>query len=138
MNKATFFGNLTRDVELRTLPNGTPVADFCMALNERWVSDGEKKEKTTFIDLCMFGKRAETLAQYVSKGDPLIITDSSVEVQNWTDKDGNKRKTTRFRVNDFEFVGRGQSKSSRPSNDVVKTQNDTAEMDEDDDDDIPF
>lgn len=108
LNKVLLMGNLTRDVELGYLPNGTPAAKLGMAVNRTWVGqDGQKHEEVNFIDLKMLGKRAEVLNKYLHKGDPLFI-EGRLRLETWDDKQtGQKRSKMVVVIEDFQFMPRG-------------------------------
>lgn len=101
MNQITIAGILGRDAELRSLADGTAVAGFSIA-------DSQGKDKPTIWWNCsLFGKRAETLSQYLTKGGKVTVTGTVTE-REWTDKDGSPRKTMDIRVNDLALQGGGQ------------------------------
>jgi single-strand DNA-binding protein len=98
MNSITVAGQLGRDAEVRFLSNGDPVASFSVA-------DSQGKDKPTIWWNCsLFGKRAESLAQYLTKGQSVTVTGSVTE-REWTDKEGMKRKSMDVRVNDIALQG---------------------------------
>ena len=67
-------GNLTRDPEVRYTPKGTAIANIGLAVNRTWTNEnGEKKEEVTFVDIEVWGRQAETMGQYLSKGRPLFV-----------------------------------------------------------------
>lgn len=107
LNKVLLMGNLTRDVKLSYLPSNTPVAELGLAVNRTWVGqDGQKHEEATFVDLTMFGKRAEVLNKYLHKGDPLFV-EGRLKLDTWDDKQtGQKRSRMRVMIEDFQFLGR--------------------------------
>ena len=73
-NKVILVGNLTRDPELRYTPKGTAVAKIGLAVNRVWTTEtGEKKEEVTFVDVDMFGRTAENVAQYMRKGSSMLV-----------------------------------------------------------------
>ncbi len=119
-NKIMLAGNLTRDPELRTTPNGSAVCNFTIASNEKWSkSDGGQGERTTFLDCEAWGKTGEAIARYCAKGKPLFV-EGALSIDEWTDKDGNKRRTPKVRVHSFQFVGsrgeaRGMEAASEPA-----------------------
>jgi len=83
LNKVLLIGNLTRDPELKYLPNQTAVCDFGLAVNRTWTGqDGTKKEETTFVDCSCFGKTAEILSKYKKKGDPLFV-EGHLKLDKW-------------------------------------------------------
>jgi single-strand DNA-binding protein len=102
--KVIVMGNLTRDVELRYLPKGTAVAAVAMATNRRWKTEsGEEREEVCFVDCVSFGRQAETLGQYLHKGDPLLI-EGRLRLETW-EKDGQKHSKLKVIVESFTFVG---------------------------------
>ncbi len=111
-NKVILMGNLTRDVEVRSLPSGMTVAQFSLAVNERYKDrDGNWVDRANFIDCEMFGNRAEAFAKYLSKGSPAFI-EGKLRLDQWQDKEGNKRSKLKVVADNFEFVGgRGDSGS---------------------------
>ncbi len=113
-NKVILAGNLTRDPQLSYLPSNTPVTEFGLAINrKRKGQNGEMHEETCFIDCTCFGKQAETLNQYMSKGRPLLV-EGRLQLQQWTAKDGTKRSKHEVIVEQFQFLGGGGSGGRRP------------------------
>ncbi len=105
LNKVFLIGNLTRDPELRYTPNGTAVASFGIAVNRTWSGQsGEKKEEVCFVDINMFGRRAEVINEYFSKGNPIFI-EGRLQFNQWETKDGQKRNTLRVVAENFQFIG---------------------------------
>lgn len=114
-NKVILAGNLTRDPQLSFLPSNTPVAEFGLAINRKWKSqNGEMREETCFVDCSCFGKQAETLNQYMSKGRPLLV-EGRLQLQTWTAKDGTKRSKHKVVVEQFQFLGGGGGGEARRS-----------------------
>lgn len=108
LNKVLLMGNITRDPELKYLPNQTPVCEFGLAVNRTWTGqDGVKKEETTFVDCGCFGKTAEILAQYKKKGDPIFV-EGRLKLDQWEAQDGTKRSKMRVIIENFQFLNRGQ------------------------------
>jgi single-strand DNA-binding protein len=106
LNKVFLMGNITRDIDLKFLPNQTPVAEFGMAINRTWNdSSGNKKEEVTFVDCTCFGKLAEVLGQYKKKGDPLFI-EGRLKLDQWEAQDGTKRSKIRVIVETFQFLNK--------------------------------
>ena len=107
MNNITISGNLTKDAESRVLSNGDPVASF-------GVADNQGKDKPAIFWNCsLFGKRGESLAPYLIKGQPVTVI-GSVSEREWTDKDGMKRKSMDVRVLDIALQG-GRRDESAPA-----------------------
>jgi single-strand DNA-binding protein len=150
-NKVFLMGNLTRDIELTYTPSNTAVAKLGMAVNRRWKGqDGQQREETTFVDMTMFGRRAEVLNQYLGKGDPLFV-EGRLRYETWEGKDGQKRSRLSVVIEDFQFMGRGGGGGggprggSRPQQQQGDSQPPPApddygvdEIPGGDDDDIPF
>ena len=136
MNSINIAGQLGRDAEQRFLPNGDAVASFSVA-------DSQGKDKPTIWWNCsIFGKRAEALTQYLTKGQAVTVV-GNVTQREYTDKDGNKRTSMDVRVNDIALQGgkrEAEPQSTKPSHDAAKArQLPTAAGGFDDmDDDIPW
>jgi single-strand DNA-binding protein len=104
-NKVILMGNLTRDPQLKYLPNQTAVTEFGLAINRRFTKDGEKKEDVTFVDCTSFGKQAEVIQKHFTKGKPIFI-DGRLKFDSWEDKSGGgKRSKLSVIVENFQFVG---------------------------------
>jgi single-strand DNA-binding protein len=88
-NKVILMGNLTRDPEIRYAPNGTPVANFGLAVNRRYRQGEEMREDVCFVDIIIFGKQAETCGQYLSKGQGALI-EGRLQMRKFETKDGQK------------------------------------------------
>jgi single-strand DNA-binding protein len=98
VNKVVLIGNLGRDPELRYLPSGDPVATFSLATTESWRDkSGQKKEDTQWHNIEVFGKTAEIVRDYCSKGKQVYI-EGSIRYDEWTDKDGVKRNKAKIKV----------------------------------------
>lgn len=135
-NKVILIGNLTRDVELKHLPKGTAVCNLSLAVNRRWKNEaGEEKEDVYFAECKAFGKQAETLAQYVRKGNPLMI-EGRLTREEWDDKKtGDKRSTTRIMIETFQLLkGRDEGAAPAPRQSTAPT----APKPDLDADDLPF
>lgn len=107
MNIVCVAGNVAREAEIKYLPNGDAVCNFSVA-------DNKGKDKPAIFWNCqLFGKRAESLSQYITKGQAVTVSGTLTE-REWTDKDGNKRKQMDLRVNDVALQG-GRKESSEQS-----------------------
>jgi single-strand DNA-binding protein len=110
-NKVVLMGNLTRDPELRTTPNGQSVCAFSLAVNRTWRNaQGEQQEAVDFIDCSAWGKAGEIIAQYMQKGRALLVS-GRLNQSTW-EQDGNKRSKVEVVVEDFNFVDSGGSSDS--------------------------
>jgi len=105
-NKVILVGNLTRDPELRYTPKGTAIAKFGLAVNRVWTNEaGEKKEEVTFVDIDVFGRTAENVAQYMRKGSPLLV-EGRLRLDQWDDKQtGQKRSKLGVVGEIIQFLG---------------------------------
>lgn len=107
-NKVILIGNLTRDPELRYTPQGVAIAKIGLAVNRTWKNEaGETKEEVTFVDVDAFRRQAETLAQYLKKGSPLMV-EGRLKLDQWDDKQtGQKRSRLGIVLEGFQFLGGG-------------------------------
>ena len=105
-NRVTLIGNLTRDPETRDLPSGTTLCEFGLATTRHYKTQaGDDREETCFIDCTAFGKQAEVLQQYVTKGRPLFV-EGRLKFDQWDDKNGGgKRSKISVVVENFQFLG---------------------------------
>ena len=108
-------GNLTRDVQLRYTPSGTPVTEIGLAVNDRRKGqNGEWIDETTFVDVTFWGRTAEVAAEYLSKGSPVFI-EGRLKLDTW-EKDGQKNYKLRVVCDRMQLLGsRGDGGGSRPS-----------------------
>ena len=94
VNKVILVGNLGRDAELRYTPGGAAVATLNMATTEVWNDKaGQRQEKTEWHRVVLWGKSAESLSEYLTKGKQIYV-EGRLQTRQWDDKDGNKRYTT--------------------------------------------
>src|SRR5271170_8527103 len=93
-NNVIIAGNLTRDPELRYTPKGTAVARITLAVNRVYTSGegGEKKEEVTFVDVDVWGRQAEVIAQYMRKGRPLLV-EGRLKLDTWEDKNTHQKQS---------------------------------------------
>ncbi len=106
-NKVLLIGNLTRDPQLSYTPSQTPVVDFGLATNRRWTAqDGNQREETCFVDCRSFGKQAETINKYLTKGRSVFV-EGRLTFDSWTAQDGSKRSRLRVTVETFQFMSQG-------------------------------
>lgn len=90
-NRIILIGNLTKDPELRYTPQGTPVANFRIAVNSRYKQADETREETLFIDVVVLGKQAEPCSQYLSKGRPVLV-EGRLKERKWESEGQQKSK----------------------------------------------
>ncbi|HDY68330.1 MAG TPA: single-stranded DNA-binding protein [Candidatus Scalindua sp.] len=109
VNKVFLAGRLVRDPDLKYTPSGTAIVSFSLATSRTWTpKDGEKKEETCFVDVTMFGRRAEVINEYFQKGSPVFI-EGRLHFNQWEAKDGQKRNALRVIAENFEFIGGNQT-----------------------------
>jgi single-strand DNA-binding protein len=143
LNKVIVIGRLTRDIELKYTPAGTPVASFSIANNYSYKSGNEKKEQVSYFDCTAWSKSAEILEQYVKKGHKIAI-EGRLTQRSWQDQDGKNRSKIEITVENFQFL-EGKSSDSKPESkpDKVKENfggDDVGNFEENpfSDSDIPF
>ena len=115
VNKVILVGNLGRDAELRYTPGGAAVANFSLATTETWTdkNSGQRQEHTEWHRVDIWGKRAEALQQYLTKGLRIYV-EGSLRTRQWEDRDGNKRSSTDIRADRIEFLdSRGEGGGRR-------------------------
>lgn len=107
LNKVFLIGRLTKDPdELRYTPNGAAVTRLRMASNHTWRANNEKKEEVLFIDVSVFGKSAEIAKQYLAKGREVLV-EGRLQMNDWTDKQGQKRRDFRLVADRVHFLSSG-------------------------------
>lgn len=114
-NKVILAGNLTRDPELRYLPNGKGVASFGLAINRKWKSDqGEAKQEATFVDCTCFGTSAENITKFCKKGSPLLV-EGRLKTDSWEDKTTKQSRTKLVVIVDnLQLMGEKPEQDSSP------------------------
>ncbi len=131
VNKVILVGNLGQDPEARFTPQGTAVTNLSIATNETWKNqNGEPQDRTEWHRIVMYGKMAETAAEYMKKGQ-MVYVEGRLETNEWEDQNQVKRKTTQVRCDNFTMLGRRQEGSQI-------TESAGSEQVESGDDDIPF
>ncbi len=127
MNKVILYGNLTRDPELKTLPSGGQVASFGVATNRVWRDkEGNKQEAVEFHNVVVFGRQAETCAQYLKKGSSAII-EGRIQTRSWDSPEKGKQYRTEIIADRVEFGSRGSSTSSGQAGDLSRAESRDAE-----------
>jgi len=103
-NRVILVGNLTRDVELRYIQSGTAVTDVGLAVNEKVKKGEEWVDEVTFVDITLWGRTAENVSQYCSKGSSLLV-EGRLRLEQWQDKDGGKRSKLKVVGDKVQFLG---------------------------------
>lgn len=108
VNKVILLGNLGKDAELSYTPTGQALAKTTMATNRRWKDkNGEQQEETEWHNLVLWGKQAEGLSQYLTKGRSIYV-EGRIKSRTWEGKDGNKHHATDIVVERVVFAGPGR------------------------------
>jgi single-strand DNA-binding protein len=109
-NHAQYAGNMVRDPEIKYLANGTALCNFAVAANHQYVSNGEKKKECYFANCTAFGKTAEVIAKYFTKGK-LIFVEGRMKTEKW-EKDGVKKSRDILMVDKVSFVSKKEEGGS--------------------------
>lgn len=142
LNHITIMGRLTRDPEMRRTGSGVPVTSFTIACDRDFSGKGSEKE-TDFIDVTCWRNTAEFVNNYFNKGRMAVVS-GRLQIRNWTDKDGNKRKSAEVVADNVYF---GDSKNSNTDNSTgsfggyaapASAPANSFAMLEDDDSQLPF
>ena len=147
LNKAILIGNLTRDPELRSLPSGVKVCSFSLATNRVWKDkNGARQESTDYHNVVVFGRQAETVAQYMKKGSSILV-EGRIQTRSWDDKTSREKKyRTEIVADRTQFGpkssggGAGTGASNAGSSKAPTEEVDSIEYPEEDinPEDIPF
>ena len=138
-SKAIITGNITRDPELRTTPNGATVCSFSVAVNRTFRdSSGNQQESVSFLDCSAWGKAAEIISQYAKKGTGILVS-GRLEQRSWEDKNsGQKRSRVEIIVEDFNFLsGTDRDGGNRDYSGVSESAENNVEESDIAPDDIP-
>ena len=143
-NKVLLMGNLTREPELRATPSGTAVCQFGLAVNRIYNNpNGERQDETTFVDVEAWGRQAETISKYVTKGNPLFI-EGRLKLDTWENKEGEKRSKMKVVLENMQLIsqrgeggGYSQSDSAPPARESSPASG-SANKSEDIEEDVPF
>lgn len=149
LNKALIIGNLTRDPELKALPSGIKVCSFSVATNRVWKDqNGAKQEAADYHNIVVFGRQAETVAQYMKKGSQVMI-EGRMQTRSWDDAtSGTKKYRTEVVADRVQFGSTGNAPRTQASGQAASKSNeqeedsalDTIEYPQDEitSEDIPF
>ena len=118
LNKAIIIGNLTRDPELKAIPSGIKVCSFSVATNRVWKDkNGARQESTDYHNIVVFGRQAETVAQYMKKGSSMLV-EGRMQTRSWEAKEGGKKYRTEIVADRVQFGTRAGGAGSAPSKDI--------------------
>ena len=121
LNKAILIGNLTRDPELRSLPSGIKVCSFSLATNRVWKDkNGARQESADYHNIVVFGRQAETVAQYMKKGSSILV-EGRMQTRSWEDKtSGEKKYRTEVVADRTQFGPKGGGGGSGGAQNIQK------------------
>ncbi len=131
LNKAILIGNLTRDPELKSLPSGIKVCSFGLATNRVWKDkSGARQEAADYHNVVVFGRQAETVAQYMKKGSSILV-EGRMQTRSWDDKtSGEKKYRTEVIADRTQFGPKGSGGGGEVSNaSVAKPVQNSEEVD---------
>ena len=140
VNKCLFIGNLTADPEIRTMPNGEQVANFTIALNERYkAKDGNIVENVEYVRIVLYRRLAEIAGQYLHKGSQVYV-EGRLKTRKWQDNNGQDRYTTEIQGDNLQMLGGRQDEPKQAKQSKAKPEPSSAMAEQDDsfDDGIPF
>ena len=141
-------GNLTRDPEYKVTPNGHQICKLGIAVNRRFTTQsGEQREEVTFVDVDAWGRQAETISKYFTKGKPILV-EGRLRMDEWENPQGERRSKLLVQLETFSFVSDGggtqssgdrtpppsQQKTTAPKQSPPSSSDDDADAD----DDVPF
>jgi len=130
-NQIALMGRITRDAELRYTASGSPICNFALAFTTSKKKGDQWEDQANFIDLALFGKTAENLNKYLTKGTQVLVA-GSLEQQRW-EKDGQKQSKIAMHVDEIKLIG-----GKRESSDVPRPQGQPEDAPAEYHDDIPF
>ena len=139
VNKCLFIGNLTADPEIRTMPNGEQVANFTIALNERYkAKDGNIVENVEYVRIVLYRRLAEIAGQYLHKGSQVYV-EGRLKTRKWQDNNGQNRYTTEIQGDNLQMLGCRQDEPKQSKQSKAKPEPLSAMAEQDSfDDNIPF
>lgn len=136
VNRVIIVGNLGRDAELRYTGGGAAVASFSVATTEVWKDrDGQRQEQTEWHRISLWGKPAEAVSQYLTKGKQVFV-EGRLQTRKWKDKEGQERSTTEVKADRVVLLGSGGS--GRPANGASADHDEAPHSVEIAEDEVPF
>lgn len=134
-NKVILLGRLGKDPDMRYTPAGKPVCTFSLATSDRWTDEsGERKEATVWHNVVAWGKQAETIKEYMTKGSSIFI-EGRISNRMYTDKNGVEKYISEVVVTSFQFVGDRVGKTTEPD---TSEPSEPPNRQEGGDDELPF
>lgn len=122
LNKVTIIGNLTKDVEIKSLPSGIKVANLSVATNRTYKDkDNAKQEQVEYHSVIAFGKQAEVVSTYFTKGSQILV-EGRLQTRSWEDKDGKKAYKTEIILENFQFGNTNKSVEKETKKDTTTSE----------------
>jgi single-strand DNA-binding protein len=118
VNKVILVGNLGNDPEIKQTGNGTSLANFSVATSESWTKDGERQERTEWHRVTCWGKLADIVGQYVTKGSKVYI-EGKLQTRSW-EQDGQKRYATEIVARDLQMLDKSGNDHGQPNLTVAR------------------
>lgn len=138
VNRVLLIGHLGQDCKLRHAAGGAPVASFSIACTETWRDrEGQKQERVEWVNVVLWGRQAESLAEYLVKGKQVYV-EGKLQTRKWEDRQGNTRYTTEVKSDRVVLLGGGGNGARRPHEDSAPSADETTAPDPITDDQIPF
>lgn len=136
LNEVILMGRLTRDPDVRMTQNGTTAANFALACERDYAPQGQDRE-TDFFDIVAFRNTADFVGQYFAKGQ-LVAVKGRLQQRDWTDKQGNKRRTTEILADRCYFAEKRQDRDASDAGFQQMSDSTPVPFEDHDDDDLPF
>ncbi len=122
LNQCTFIGRLGKDPETRYLANGDAATNFSIAVGESWKDkQGQKQERTEWVNVSCFGKIAEICGEYLSKGSKVMVS-GKMKTDKWQDNNGNDRYTTKIMLRDMNMLDSRAEGQGQPAQQASQQQ----------------
>jgi single-strand DNA-binding protein len=137
LNEVVLSGRLTRDAELRYTPNGTAVTDIIIASNRIWSKDSEKQEEATFVDVTVWGKQAESLSKYMTKGRHVMLT-GRLKLNKWETDEGDKRSKLTVTAEKVNLTPSGGGNNSSSDSTASSSSSKKAKKNAPVEEEVPF
>jgi single-strand DNA-binding protein len=137
LNKVFLIGRLTKDPELRFIANGTPVANFTLAVNRSFKPQNSEQQQTDFIDIVVWRKQAENCKQYLFKGQEALV-EGRLQIRSYEAADGTKRKVAEVVADNVQFLSKPMQKNNNNSGLPPIEPIDSFGSESDDNDEVPF
>lgn len=137
LNQIVLMGRMVRDPELRHTQNGTAVASFTLAVDRDFKDKQTGEKETDFIDCVAWRHTAEFVSRYFAKGR-MAVVEGRLQIRNWTDKEGNKRRSAEVLADSVYFGDSRQSEGGNAPEDSFPPKQNQEFVEQDDDGELPF